>query len=88
MTYNSTTDKKVSVSAAQAIAQGISEDGGSDLLTHIPDSSYRRPDDRTAFSSITPENPRIRKEAVKAATGHFYRKTEIPDSKQNRAVPG
>lgn len=36
MTYNSTTDKKVSVSAAQAIAQGISEDGGLFVPAEIP----------------------------------------------------
>lgn len=49
MTYNSTTDKKVSVSAAQAIAQGISEDGGLFVPAEIP--VYGKEDLDAAFKA-------------------------------------
>ena len=39
MKYNSTTDKKITVSASQAIAQGISTDGGLFVPVEIPQYS-------------------------------------------------
>ena len=41
MMYNSTTDKNLRVSAAQAIAQGISEDGGLFVPSEIPKYSEK-----------------------------------------------